>query len=210
MLAAKKYKEKLVGRRNDIEEGEITAKRRSEAAHSIVNHVEAPSKEPLIGSFLAFSFFAGTWILFFHYYPGEGKTWLQAIYMSVITLSTVGFGAFTPSTEGGKVFASFWMIFGSAALVNVITQFSELMLKLQEYERYDPTVVKQALDAYQQDNNEMSELEFLKFGLVQKGLISATDLKEIQIAFDNLASDNVGHKSVSVEMLKNELDDTSV
>merc|ERR1719420_1310827 len=74
--------------------------------------------------------------LFWHFFPGEGKTWLQAIYMSIITLSTVGFGAFTATTEGGKVFGAFWMIFGVAALVSFVSTFTELMLKVKEREKF--------------------------------------------------------------------------
>merc|ERR1719223_2193262 len=82
---------------------------------------KAPSVLPLVRAFGSFVIFASIGILFFHYYPGEEKPWFQAIYMSIITLSTVVFGAF-------------WMIFGSAALVSVITAFAELMAQLNEYE----------------------------------------------------------------------------
>jgi len=99
--------------------GKALERQRTKAAEELLQKIEKPSFGPLVGSLSCFGFFAITWIFFFHFYPGEGKTWLQAIYMSVITLSTVGFGAFTPNTEGGKVFAAFWMIFGSAALVSV-------------------------------------------------------------------------------------------
>merc|ERR1719221_1792560 len=49
-------------------------------------------------------------VLFYHLYPGEEKTVFNAVYMSVITLSTVGFGVVTPQTEAGKVFGAFWML----------------------------------------------------------------------------------------------------
>merc|ERR1719263_1434968 len=76
-----------------------------------------------------------TWICFFVLYPGEGKTWMEAAYMSLITLSTVGFGFFTPITEGGMIFGAFMMLFGTAALVNVISNFTALMVKMKNYER---------------------------------------------------------------------------
>jgi len=61
---------------------------------------------------------AGT--CFFHLAPGEGKTLTEGVYMSMITLSSVGFGVFTPVTKAGMVFASYWMIGGCAALVSTI------------------------------------------------------------------------------------------
>jgi hypothetical protein len=97
-------------------------------------------RPPLKALFIALASFAaidGMWILFFSLHPGEGKTVFQALYMSVITLSSVGFGWFTPVTEEGMIFAAYFMIFGCAALVNVITQFTELIVKLNEYEKHN-------------------------------------------------------------------------
>lgn len=42
----------------------------------------------------------------FHHFS-EGFRWIDALYFSVITLTTVGFGDFTPSTDLGKVFLFF-------------------------------------------------------------------------------------------------------
>jgi hypothetical protein len=192
--------------------GKALERQRTKAADELMQKIEKPSFGPLVGSLCCFGFFAVTWILFFHFYPGEGKTWLQAIYMSVITLSTVGFGAFTPNTEGGKVFASFWMIFGSAALVSVVTSFTELTMKFNEYERFDVQRGKKALSSYKEENgtNEMGESEFLKFGLVQKGLISAEDFVAIQSTFQELAKKGEGSSlgrrpTVSLADLEEEL-----
>jgi len=189
--------------------GKALQRQRTKAAHELLSQkMEKPSFGPLIGSLSCYAFFAITWIFFFHFYPGEGKTWLQAIYMSVITLSTVGFGAFTPNTEGGKVFASFWMIFGSAALVSVVTSFTEITLKWNEYERFDPQQGKKALDTYKEASGttEMGESEFLKFGLIQKGLITADDFATIQNTFQEIAKKGDGKRlTVSVEELEQEL-----
>merc|ERR1719146_80250 len=80
--------------------------------------------------FFALMVLAGT--LFYHFYPGEGKTWGQGIYMSIITLTTVGFGAFTAETEGGKVFGAFWMVIGVVSLGYVVTCFAEYLLAIRE------------------------------------------------------------------------------
>lgn len=195
-----------------LPKGKALERQRTKAADELMQKIEKPSFGPLLGSLCCFGFFAFTWILFFHFYPGEGKTWLQAVYMSVITLSTVGFGAFTPNTEGGKVFASFWMIFGSAALVSVVTSFTELTMKFNEYERFDVEKGKKALNSYKEESgsSEMGESEFLKFGLVQRGLISAEDFVAIQSTFQELAKKNDGSSAakrptVSLADLEEEL-----
>merc|ERR1719456_1019327 len=97
--------------------------------------VQRPPVQSLMIALGVFAVIDIMWIMFFSLHPGEGKTTFQALYMSVITLSSVGFGWFTPLTEEGMIFGAYFMIFGCAALVNVITQFTELMMKMNEYEK---------------------------------------------------------------------------
>jgi hypothetical protein len=47
----------------------------------------------------------------FHYIEGTG-TWWDALYFSCVTLTTVGYGDLTPSTDGGKVLAIFFILIG--------------------------------------------------------------------------------------------------
>lgn len=89
---------------------------------------------PMIHSAIAFSFFALVGATFFVWFPGENKTPLQAVYMSLITLSTVGFGAFTPNTHGGMVFSAFWMLFGVASLASLVSSRAAFALALRKYE----------------------------------------------------------------------------
>jgi len=89
---------------------------------------------PMMHSVLAFTFFAVVGATFFVMFPGENKTPLQAVYMSLITLSTVGFGAFTPTTHGGMVFSAFWMLFGVASLASLVSSRAAFALALRKYE----------------------------------------------------------------------------
>lgn len=84
-----------------------------------------------IGSFLMFVC-VGT--VFFSNFPGEKKTWYQGVYMSLITLSTVGFGAFTPVTHGGMVFGAFWMLFGVMSLGSVVGSYTAYSQALKQWE----------------------------------------------------------------------------
>jgi hypothetical protein len=47
----------------------------------------------------------------FHFIEGTG-TWWDAFYFSCVTLTTVGYGDLTPSTDGGKVLAIFFILIG--------------------------------------------------------------------------------------------------
>lgn len=53
----------------------------------------------------------------------EGWSWLDALYFSFITLTTVGFGDFAPQTDMGKIFTIFYIVVGIGiilAFVNTI------------------------------------------------------------------------------------------
>lgn len=53
------------------------------------------------------------------YHAVEHLSWLNAYYFSVITLTTVGYGDITPHTDAGKIFTTFYVLFG----IGIITTF---------------------------------------------------------------------------------------
>lgn len=67
--------------------------------------------------------FVLSWTAFFTIFPGEERPVGQAMYMAVITLTTVGFGDYCPETDPGKVFASIWMLLGTAAFTMMLGKF---------------------------------------------------------------------------------------
>ena len=54
----------------------------------------------------------------FHYV--EGWSYLDALYYSLITLTTVGYGDFTPQTGLGKVLSMVYIIFGIGIILAFI------------------------------------------------------------------------------------------
>lgn len=52
--------------------------------------------------------------IFYHYV--EKLRWLDALYMSVITLTTVGYGDFSPKTDAGKIFTMLYILIGIGIL----------------------------------------------------------------------------------------------
>jgi hypothetical protein len=60
--------------------------------------------------------------VFYHYW--EGWRWLDAFYFSVTTIATVGFGDFTPQTDGGKIFTIFYIVAGVGLFVASATAFA--------------------------------------------------------------------------------------
>jgi voltage-gated potassium channel len=55
----------------------------------------------------------------------EGWALVDAFYFSVIALSTVGFGDFTPETTLGKLFTAFYVLSGIGVIVAFINALGE-------------------------------------------------------------------------------------
>jgi len=65
----------------------------------------------------------------FFYHNIEGWKWLDALYFSVITLTTVGYGDLSPQTDIGKIFTMIYLFIGLGILLGFISVIAEYSLK---------------------------------------------------------------------------------
>ncbi len=63
----------------------------------------------------------GTWF----YHQWEGWSWLDSLYFSVVTLTTVGYGDLAPQTSIGKIFTIVYIILGLGILSSFIVLLAE-------------------------------------------------------------------------------------
>jgi len=61
----------------------------------------------------------------FFYRQVEGWSWLDALYFSVITLSTVGYGDLSPSTPEAKIFTMVYIVLG----ISIFVSFASMLVK---------------------------------------------------------------------------------
>lgn len=63
----------------------------------------------------------------------EGWSWVDSLYFSVITLTTIGYGDFSPVTDAGKLFTIFYIIIGLGMILTFINavyhHYSEMKSK---------------------------------------------------------------------------------
>lgn len=50
----------------------------------------------------------------------EGWSWLDSVYFCVITLTTVGYGDFSPQTDAGKLFTLLYIVIGIGVILTFI------------------------------------------------------------------------------------------
>jgi voltage-gated potassium channel len=67
--------------------------------------------------------------VFVHYI--EGWSWLDSLYFCVMTLATVGYGDFTPTTAFGKVFTILYVFIGIGLLIAVFPRLADALLRAQ-------------------------------------------------------------------------------
>jgi voltage-gated potassium channel len=61
--------------------------------------------------------------IIYHYL--EGWSWVDSIYFSFVTLTTVDFGDFAPQTDEGKIFTIFYIIMGVGMILSFINAIYE-------------------------------------------------------------------------------------
>ena len=84
-------------------------------------------KDGRVKGLLAFTIDMIFWAsVFYHYF--EGWSWLDSIYFSVVTISTVGFGDFSPETAAGKIFTMVYIIVGLGIFVTAATTVADTIL----------------------------------------------------------------------------------
>lgn len=50
----------------------------------------------------------------------EGWEWIDSLYFSVITLTTIGYGDLSPETTGGKIFTIFYIVIGIGIILSFV------------------------------------------------------------------------------------------
>ena len=59
----------------------------------------------------------------------EGWHWVDALYFSATTLSTVGLGDLSPQTQIGKIFTVVYIFVGVGVFVALFAQFAKALLR---------------------------------------------------------------------------------
>jgi len=136
-------------------------------------------------------FFVALGVAFYANYPGEDKTVFQSIYFSIITLSTVGCGAFTALTPGGKAFGAFWMLFGSFSLLGLVGAFTEMMCVLRSREKW--RMQKENVhedDLFKGLPDQIDIQAFMEFTVEYTSLVQREDVETILNTFEDLRKVN--------------------
>ena len=94
-----------------------------------------------LGTFIIIS--NGT--VFFHFV--EGWRWIDSLYFSVITLTTVGYGDFSPKTDLGKMAAIIYILIGIGLIMGFIDA-------VYSYQKIRQNRMKERFDAFRKKKDK--------------------------------------------------------
>lgn len=68
----------------------------------------------------------------------EGLRWVDAFYLSVVTLTTLGYGDLHPVTDVGKIFTVIYLFTGMGVVITVVTRLARAMFNEPHSKHEDP------------------------------------------------------------------------
>ena len=96
--------------------------------------------DTIAGSGLRIVLWVGTGALFFGVV--EGRDWVDAVYLTMVSLSTVGYGDLSPRTKLARLFCAAFLLVGTAVLGAELTFLAQLPIRLRR-ERLERRVLNQ-------------------------------------------------------------------
>lgn len=64
-----------------------------------------------------------------YYHQAEGWSWVDALYFTVVTLTTIGYGDLHPTTPASKIFTIFFIFVGLGIISTFIVLLAERTTK---------------------------------------------------------------------------------
>jgi len=130
---------------------------------------------------------------------GEVKTWTDSLYMSIVSLTTVGFGDFSMMSWWGRMFGLPWLICGVACAASFVTSTWQYLSETEKVAGAESTVREYIADLDYDGDGHLSKAEHHVLMLVRSGLVSKELLSALDESFASL--DKAGEGRVAFEDL---------
>ena len=138
---------------------------------------------------LLFVIWLSIWII---YWINHNKTFIDALYFSVITATTVGYGDEKPETKREQLFTAITMIFGIGSLVYASRGIQSLFydndthIDIENVAPLHLSTLQQFEDFDKDKTGKVSKFEYLSCMLLSLKMIDETELDSIMNVFDKM------------------------
>ncbi|KAL4586311.1 hypothetical protein LXL04_010947 [Taraxacum kok-saghyz] len=131
----------------------------------------------------------------------ERLSWLDSVYLSVMSVTTVGYGDIGFSTTAGRVFACGWLLVSTLAVARAFLYLAEARVdkrhrRMVKWVLDQDLTVAQFLAADIDNNGSVSKAEYVIYKLKEMGKVSDKEILEICKIFDRLDTGNSGKISL--------------
>jgi potassium channel subfamily K len=127
----------------------------------------------------------------------EKLGWLDSFYLSVMSVTTVGYGDRAFTSMPGRIFASIWLLVSTLAVARAFLYLAEARVDkrhrmMAKWVLGQDMTVAQFLAADIDNNGFVSKSEYVIYKLKEMGKVSEKDILEICKKFDRLDPGNCG------------------
>ncbi|KAJ4796767.1 Outward rectifying potassium channel protein [Rhynchospora pubera] len=139
----------------------------------------------------------------------EGLNWIDSLYLSVTSVTTVGYGDYAFSTMEGRLFASFWLLISTLSVARAFLYLAELRIEKRNRQVANwvltrKITIKDLMEADLDNDGLISISDFAIYKLKEMGKISDKDIANIFDQFSTLAAGKCGKINLSDLAQQNE------
>ncbi|XP_073111637.1 two-pore potassium channel 3 [Elaeis guineensis] len=130
-------------------------------------------------------------------YLVEDLDWMDCVYLSVMSVTTVGYGDRAFKTLPGRIFASLWLLVSTLAVARAFLYLAEARIdkrhrRIAKWVLHRDLTVEDLLAADLNQNGFISKSEFVIYKLKEMGKIGERDILQICNQFNKLDPNNIG------------------
>ncbi|KAE8727567.1 Two-pore potassium channel 5 [Hibiscus syriacus] len=147
----------------------------------------------------------GTLMLYFV----EGLDWIDSVYLSVMSVTTVGYGDRAFKTLTGRLFSGVWLLISTLAVARAFLYLAEARVdkrhrRIAKWVLHREVTIEDLLAAGINNNGFISKSEYVIYKLKEMGKIGEKDILQICDQFSKLDPNNSG-KITLPDLLENHL-----
>ena len=135
---------------------------------------------------------------------------VEAIYLSTMTVTTVGYGDIVPTNDVSRAFTGFYAVFGTMAFGRAVSLFIGTLGEQRDRKKHEKLLSASVLDyetwktANANGDDTVTRVEFVYMRLLQMDVIDERLRVEIEKQFDRMDRDKDGDLTISDIMLAQE------
>lgn len=137
----------------------------------------------------------GVGVTVMHYVERLG--WVDSFYLSVMSVTTVGYGDRAFTSLSGRIFASIWLLVSTLAVARAFLYLAEARVdkrhrRMAKWVLGQDMTVSQFLAADIDNNGFVSKSEYVIYKLKEMGKVTEKDILQISKKFERLDKGNCG------------------